>query len=130
MAEGLIGKLTNFIMPVEEMGVPETVESERKAHLKVHSPTALRIFAAKPKSFDDVSVYADYLQNKMALAVNFESVDDTTRQRITDFLYGVSYVTGGQAERVGENMLLYVPAQVEIGKELFAYNVPTYVKRP
>ena len=132
MALGLIDKLTNFLMPVEDDA--EKVSElpavhERKAHLKVHSVAALRVYIGSPASFDDVRYYADQLCANIAVIVNFDSVDDATQQRIADFLNGILYAVNGSAQRVSDTVQIYLPAGIEASKELFSYSVPTYIRK-
>lgn len=131
MAVGLIEKLTNFLMPVEETVMTEVaIAKERKAHLRLqHAQSAMKVYVGSPVTFDDVKVLADYLKISTSVIVNFELVDDKVQQRINDFLGGLCFITGGTTERVSENMLIYVPANVEIDKELCSFAVPTYSKR-
>lgn len=128
---GLIDKLTNFLMPVEEeTSVPESIGmGDKRAQLKVHTPTALKVFIASPQAFDDVRVCSDCLKANVAVLMNFEDLDISNRQRIDDFLNGVCFVTGGASQRVSETVVLYVPANVDINKEMYAFSVPTYTKR-
>lgn len=130
LALGLIDRLTNFLMPVEEESLPpEHISvSDRRASLKVHSPSALKVFVAAPQTFDDVRVCADCLKAHVAVLLNFEDVDTVTQQRIADFLNGVCAITDGTNQRVSETVMLYVPANVDVSKELYAYSVPTYTK--
>ncbi|MDT8900559.1 cell division protein SepF [Anaeroselena agilis] len=132
MASGLIDKLTNFLMPVEEETQPAEappVAGERRAQLRVHSPAALKVFIASPVEFDDVKLCADYLKANVAVLINLEAVDDAVKQRIGDFLDGLLVITGGASQRVSDSVFVYVPANVDINKEMYAYSVPTYVKR-
>lgn len=133
MALGLIDKLTNFLMPIEEsidaQGVPVMAAQERKAHLRVHSPAALRVYVASPGSFDDVKYYADYLKSNVAVIVNYDNVDAQTQERISDFLNGILYVVNGNAQRVSSSVQMFLPAHVDVSKELYAYSIPTYVRR-
>lgn len=130
MTFGLIDKLTNFLMPVEETEPPEhNGPSDRRASLKVHYPAALKVYIATPQTFDDVRACADCLKAHVAVLINFEDVDSVTQQRIGDFLNGVCVVTEGTTQRVSDTVTLYVPINVDVNKELYAYSVPTYVKR-
>lgn len=132
LASGLIDKLTNFLMPVEEeqqvVEAPAVV-GDRRAQLRVHSPAALKVFIASPAEFDDVKLCADYLKANVAVMMNFEAVDATVRQRIADFLDGLLVITGGACQRVSESVFVYVPAHVDINKEMYAYSIPSYSKR-
>ncbi|HMM21871.1 MAG TPA: cell division protein SepF [Selenomonadales bacterium] len=131
MALGLIDKLTNFLMPVEE--APPTQElptiPNRRTQLRVHTPAALKIYIASPGAFDDVRLCADYLRANVAVLINYENTDEGTQQRISDFLNGVSFVFDGSSQRVSETVVLYVPANVDVSKELYAYSLPTYIKK-
>ncbi|MDR3590701.1 MAG: cell division protein SepF [Negativicutes bacterium] len=130
MALGLIDKLTNFLMPVEEAEPAEHISAgDRRANLKVHTPAALKVFITAPQAFDDVKVCADCLKAHVAVLINFEDVDSVTQQRIGDFLGGVCVVTDGASQRVSDTVVLYVPSNVDINKEMYAYSVPTYTKR-
>lgn len=133
MAASLIEKLTNFLMPVEDETI--VVEDdltnlrERKSRLHLHAARNFKIVVVQPRMFDDVQVYADYLRSNTAVMVNFQDMDDASQQRICDFLQGVCAVTGSNAQRISSNVLLYVPEYAEVKKELFAYSVPTYIKK-
>ncbi|VBB08732.1 Hypothetical protein LUCI_4010 [Lucifera butyrica] len=133
MAVGLIDKLTNFLMPVEETETVMTevpVAREKKTHLKLQPvSSSLKVFVGTPGSFDDVKVLADYLRAGTSVVVNYEHVDEAIQQRIHDFLTGLCYVIGGLAERISENVLIYTPANVDVSKELYSFAVPTYVKK-
>ena len=143
MAVGLIDKLTNFLMPMDD--VPEkNVKEEakeaevnelaalraKKAHLKVHSSdhSVIRVLVATPQSYDDAPLYADHLKDNTVVLINFTAVDAAVQRSMIDFLNGVCYVINGNVQRVSETILVYTPERVDISKELFAYWVPAYSK--
>jgi len=142
VALGLMDKLANFLIPMEEdMVAPEKAdtsvakdlpvqEPERRPKLKVHSQQSghLKVVVDLPVSFDDVQNYADYLKDNVAIIVNYQQVDDATQQRMCDFLNGVCYVLGGNVQRISERVILYTYASIEVDKKIFAYSVPTYVR--
>ncbi len=148
MALGLIDKLANFLIPIEEeTALPEKAEAaaakeagvkelalpeqERRPKLKVHSqPTGgnLKLYIDLPTSFDDVQMYADYLKTNIAVVINYQQVDAATQQRMCDFLNGVCYVLGGCVQRVSDKVILYAYANIDVDKKIFAYSVPTYVR--
>ncbi|MDD4601521.1 Cell division protein SepF [bioreactor metagenome] len=132
MTIGLIDKLTNFIMPVEEsLDLPDNQSSGRKKPgLRVHSNNSsdMKMVVVLPLKYEDVTGYADYLKAGIAIVVNFSHVDSYIQQSMIDFLSGVCYVVSGSSERISERILIYVPASVAINKELYAYSIPTYVK--
>lgn len=142
MALGLMDKLANFLIPLEEeMTAPEKLETsaakeaplqetERRPKLKVHSQSTgnFKVLVDLPTSFDDVQKYADNLKSNVAVIVNYQQVDAATQQRMSDFLNGVCYVLGGCVQRISEQVILYTFAAIEVDKKIFAYSVPTYVR--
>lgn len=137
MAAGLIDKLTNFIMPLEESADSRdkanvAIAHSKSSHLRVHnsisSSADIRMMVVMPTKNEDVREYSNYLLAGFSVVVNFENVELPVQQNMTDFLNGVSYVIGGTSERISESVLMFVPAQVAINKELYAYSIPTYVK--
>ncbi|MBP2649719.1 MAG: sepF 1 [Firmicutes bacterium] len=133
MAVGLINKLTNFIMAEEEYDMEDEPlkASDRRAQLKVHEGTTptLKVYVTYPKVFDDVRVCADYLNSNMSVIVNFESTDSCTKQRICDFLEGVTFVTGGSNQKVSDGVTLFASARVDITQERQGFSLPPYIKR-
>ncbi len=142
MALGLMDKLANFLIPMEEeMGAPEKLETsaakevsvqeiERRPKLKVHSqqPGNFKMCVDVPTTFDDVQKYADFLKSHVAIIVNYQQVDAVTQQRMSDFLNGVCYVLEGSVQRISEKVILYTYANIDVDKKIFAYSVPTYVR--
>lgn len=137
MGLSLMDKLANFLMPVDETvpieedkKVPDTASfRERRAQLKVHGQTSLKVMVVSVQKFDDVQMCADYIKSGVAVIVNFENADSCIQQRVNDFLNGVCYVLSGNCQRVTDFVFMYAPAIVDINKELYAFSVPTYVKK-
>ena len=57
------------------------------------------------------------LMSGCTLMVSFEAVDCVMRNRIFDYLNGVSYIIGARVSKVQDDMLLYAPSSVEVEKE-------------
>ncbi|WP_293729262.1 cell division protein SepF [uncultured Phascolarctobacterium sp.] len=77
----------------------------------------LNIMVRTPKSFTDVREYADSLMSGSAILVSFEAVDAALRNRIFDYLNGVSYIVAASVSFISDDLLLYAPEQVEVNKE-------------
>lgn len=77
----------------------------------------LNIMVRTPRSFTDVREYADSLMSGSAILVSFEAVDAALRNRIFDYLNGVSYIVSASVSYINDDLLLYAPEQVEIAKE-------------
>lgn len=135
----ILEKLTNIIMPIDEFEEEEVVEEHEEIRteskkvvngnqfptipfepvrpaLTVHTtPSAdLSVKIHVPHEFGDVRKIADDLKAKRAVIVNFEEVEPAEQRRICDFTNGVCYMMDGQARRISECMVLYVPAGVSV----------------
>lgn len=131
VANGLIDKLSNFLMPVEddEAGRLSATDRSRKVPLQVHSLSSLKVFVALPRADSEICYLADCLKTKMSIIVNYSQVTPAMQQTIHDFLSGVCYVTQGTHQRISEQVYMYLPEHAEFDKRLFAATIPTYVKK-
>ncbi len=77
----------------------------------------LNIMIRTPKSFSDVRDYADALMSGSAIMVCFDAVDAALKNRIFDYLNGVSYIVNASVSKVNDDLLLYAPEQVGVNKE-------------
>lgn len=133
----LIDKLTNYLMPLEEVATQgktvselDTARTRKSVNLQVHSnePTSLQVVVASPATYDDVCVYANHLKENMAVVINFTGIDIEMQHAIKDFMNGVCYIVDGNVQRIDDSVFLYAPGYVDIEKELYAYSVPAYTK--
>lgn len=80
-------------------------------------PGQLEILVRTPGSFEDAVVYADELMRGAAVMVSFNSVDMTTRNRIFDYLNGVSYIINASVSKISDKILIWTPEQVTVDKK-------------
>ncbi|MCE5286687.1 MAG: cell division protein SepF, partial [Pelosinus sp.] len=130
MPSGLINKFTNFFMAEEEENVQQEaiVTSTKAPHLKLHTPAELKMCVSFPCTRNDIFACADHLKAKRIVIINIGQVRDKLEQSMLDFLSGVCYVLGGSVQSISAEVLLFVPAGVEIDQELYGYSVPTFPK--
>ncbi len=137
MALSMIDKLANYLMPLEEVATKEqfieevtTLRSSKKTNLQVHTnpSVGLKMLIVTPAKYGDVRIYADHLKAKIALVINLTDVEAELQYAIKDFMDGVCYVMDGSSHRITDSIFLYVPTNVNVDKELYAYSVPAYVK--
>ena len=55
-----------------------------------------------PKTYADVQTMIDILRRNESIIVNLEGIEDSSAQRILDFLSGAAYAIGGSMRRVKE----------------------------
>lgn len=137
MGLSLIDKLTNYLMPLEEVAMQGNVVSEmdaararRSMNLQIHNneSTSLKVVVASPATYDDVCLYANHLKENIAVVINFTNVEIDMQHAIKDFMNGVCYVVAGNVQRIADSVFIYTPGHVDIEKELYAYSVPAYSK--
>ena len=87
-------------------GTPLTVHTTKVAELKV------RIH--RPRRYDDVGTAVVQLKQGIAVAVNFDCLNDVERRRVCDFLNGACYVLHGTARVVSSTIILYAPKGVDV----------------
>ena len=87
-------------------GTPLTVHTTKVAELKV------RIH--RPRRYDDVGTAVVQLKQGIAVAVNFDCLNEVERRRVCDFLNGACYVLHGTARMVSSSIILYAPKGVDV----------------
>ncbi|AKS67371.1 cell division protein SepF [Staphylococcus coagulans] len=68
----------------------------------------------EPRVFSDTQDIADELKNRRATLVNLQRIDPVSAKRIIDFLSGTVYAIGGDIQRVGADIFLCTPDNVEV----------------
>ncbi len=110
---------------------PAEQEPERKSFFKpkaasepasktISIPMAqkqVKVIVLEPVSFDDSQKIADYLNGSQPVVVNFEATDKVIMKRMTDFISGVVYALGGSIKKIGHNILVCAPKNVDINAD-------------
>lgn len=76
-----------------------------------------RMIVLDPRRFDDVQAIADHLLDNEPVVLTMDKLDQETARRIMDFLGGTTYATGGHIQRLGEQMFLLAPGNVEVDSQ-------------
>lgn len=77
----------------------------------------VKVIVLEPVSFDDSQKIADYLNGSQPVVVNFEATDKVVMKRMTDFISGVVYALGGSMKKIGHNILVCAPKNVDINAD-------------
>ncbi len=101
--------LNKLLQTQEEIGKIEENTLKVKNNLKILIRT--------PKEFKDVQNYADFLIHGDSIFISFSDVEIEVKQRIFDYLNGVSYIIDATVEKVSEDMTLYIPNTANVSKE-------------
>lgn len=83
----------------------------------VNLPTAqkqMKVMVVEPFAFDDAQHVADHLKNRKPVVVNFENTDKEIAKRMIDFISGTTYALGGTIQKIGNNIFLCAPNNVDV----------------
>lgn len=81
----------------------------------------VNVVLLEPVSFDDSQKIADYLRGNEPVVVNFKETDNIVAKRMTDFISGTIYALGGSMKKLGRDILICAPKNVDIdaGEEMY-----------
>ncbi len=80
----------------------------------VNNVMKMKVMVIEPKKFDDAQQVANCLREKRPVVVNFEGTDAEDAKRIIDFISGTTYALNGEIQKVGQNVFLCAPSNVNV----------------
>ncbi|CAM4041853.1 cell division protein SepF [Lederbergia lenta] len=107
----------------EEEVVKETrpsVESEQPINRKQNVVSlqsvqkSSKVILIEPRVYAEAQEVADHLVNRRAVVVNLQRIQRDQGVRIVDFLSGAVYAIGGDIQKVGQDIFLCTPDNVEV----------------
>ncbi|ABZ84647.1 conserved hypothetical protein [Heliomicrobium modesticaldum Ice1] len=78
----------------------------------------LKVVVCEPKTFDEARAIADHLKNRRQVILNLEKADREMAQRVIDFISGTTYALNGSMQKVGANIFVFAPSNVDISGEV------------
>ncbi|SOB92499.1 cell division inhibitor SepF [Ureibacillus xyleni] len=103
------------------------VEVEPNQHLNVvslqsaNSLKQSKVVIVEPRVYAEAQDISDHLKSKRAIIVNLQRIDREAGVRIIDFLSGTVYALGGDIQRIGTDIFLCTPDNVEVSGEVSNY---------
>jgi cell division inhibitor SepF len=86
--------------------------------VSIHSQKQIKVVVMEPSSFEESQNIADQLKNRRPVIVNLENTERNLAKRIVDFVSGATYALGGNMQKVGNGIFLFVPNNVDISGEM------------
>ncbi len=86
-------------------------------NLPTAQPKQMKVMVVEPFVFDDAQYVADHLKNRKPVVINLENTDKEVAKRMIDFISGTTYALGGTIQKIGNNIFLCAPNNVDV-----AYN--------
>ena len=73
-----------------------------------------KMVLVEPRVYAEAQDIADQLKNRRAVVVNLQRIEKDQAKRIVDFLSGTVYAIGGDIQKVGTDIFLCTPDNIEI----------------
>lgn len=73
-----------------------------------------KVVLVEPRVYAEAQDIADQLKNRRAVVVNLQRIERDQARRIVDFLSGTVYAIGGDIQKVGIDIFLCTPDNVEV----------------
>lgn len=82
--------------------------------VSIHSQKNMRVIMSEPRNYEDTQDIADHLRSRRSVVVNLHKARQDQAVRIVDFLSGTVYALNGTITKVGPNIFLCTPDNVDI----------------
>jgi cell division inhibitor SepF len=73
-----------------------------------------KMMLLEPRVYAEAQDIADHLKNRRSVVVNLQRIEHDQAKRIVDFLSGTVYAIGGDIQKIGSNIFLCTPDNVEV----------------
>ncbi len=134
MKAGVMGKFLNFVglEEVEEDDYDTGVDASRQSAqdwedevpkrkragvVSLPSSRNMRVVVMHPRTLEEGQAIADQVKGRRPVIVNLDLAEERSGQRLLNFLSGVAYALDGGLRKVGENIFLITPSNVEVASE-------------
>jgi cell division inhibitor SepF len=83
----------------------------------INAVPSVRVQVVVPLRFADCEEIGRHCKQNAAVLVNLQEVDAPLTRRIVDFISGLTYGLSGSMEKVGDQVFLLTPADLEVSVE-------------
>ena len=73
-----------------------------------------KVVLIEPRVYAEAQDIADELRNRKAVVVNLQRIEHDQARRIVDFLSGTVYAIGGDIQKIGTDIFLCTPDNIEV----------------
>ncbi|WP_066289308.1 cell division protein SepF [Bacillus sp. FJAT-29937] len=73
-----------------------------------------KVVLIEPRVYAEAQDISDQLKNRRAVVVNLQRIDRDQAKRIVDFLSGTVYAIGGDIQKIGTDIFLCTPDNIEV----------------
>ena len=83
----------------------------------VRSVAPAKVHVVEPKAFNDAQEIGDRLRSATPVIVNLQGLDRDLQRRLIDFASGLCYALAGTMSKVGDQVFLLTPPNVEVSDD-------------
>ena len=124
---GIWKKILDFFGFEEEINDKQAANSEKlytsgrdNKVVSLDQKKKYKLIFYKPDSYNEVKTITDDLRDNRPVIVNIEEMEKTEARRILDFVSGAVYALSGNVKKVGQDVFLFAPHDIEIdGEEIY-----------
>ncbi|GFR37483.1 cell division protein SepF [Insulibacter thermoxylanivorax] len=126
---GLMNKIWSFIGLQDEEDIvereriveeepdytyPEPRRTNKNNVVSLHTQRGQKMYLCEPRSYEEAQEMADHLRSRRSVVCNLQRVRPDQAVRIVDFLSGTVYALNGTIAKVGTNIFVCTPDNVEV----------------
>jgi len=105
--------------PIQEIVPQSTAPANNIVSLQAAmNSKGAKVVLVEPRVYAEAQDIAEHLKNKRATIVNLQRIEREQGVRIIDFLSGTVYALGGDIQRIGKDIFLCTPDNVEVSGEI------------
>lgn len=105
--------------PVQEIFPQSTTPTNNIVSLQAAmNSKGAKVVLVEPRVYAEAQDIAEHLKNKRATIVNLQRIEREQGVRIIDFLSGTVYALSGDIQRIGKDIFLCTPDNVEVSGEI------------
>lgn len=108
------------VAPVRKQPAGEAQQSATVVSLQSIQKSS-KVVLIEPRVYAEAQDISEHLKNKRAVVVNLQRIERDQGIRIVDFLSGTVYALGGDIQRIGTDIFLCVPDNVEVAGAISDY---------
>ncbi|MGM9951510.1 MAG: cell division protein SepF [Lysinibacillus sp.] len=109
------------VVPQQTQHAPVSNQNNVVSLHTAASAKGAKVVLVEPRVYAEAQDIAENLRNKRATVVNLQRIDRDQGVRIIDFLSGTVYALNGDIQRIGKDIFLCTPDNVEVSGEISDY---------
>lgn len=99
--------------PVKQVQKQQPVQKQNIVSLQSVQKSS-KVVLVEPRVYAEAQDIADQLKNRRAVVVNLQRIEKDQAKRIVDFLSGTVYAICGDIQKIGTDIFLCTPDNVEV----------------